>query len=510
MKIVTARQMRELENASVRAGVPLDTLMENAGLAVAEALRDRLPSSGSGPALVLIGPGNNGADGLVAARHLAARGVAVTAYLLTPRAAVDEKRDLAIDAGAVIVHAFDDEDHSKLAAATSEATVILDSVLGTGRGRPIEPPLSDLLRVVRDNARAPIVAVDVATGMATDTGHMDPNGLVASETLVLGRPKIGHFLEPTGAAWRCLEIGIPDGLDVQVPTELMTAGSMARIVPSRPARSNKGTFGRALIVAGSENYVGAAYLSGAAAGRAGAGLVTLALPDTIYPLIATRLAEATYIPLVEHGRNVIDSGFAAVQVTDASRVASAMLIGPGVGQTPSAIEFVRSVLLDRREGPRLVVDADALNALAPVDGWQGRVRDPAILTPHPGEMARLRGSTVPDVERDRVHSAQSAAETWRHIVVLKGACTVVAHPDGRTAISPWVNPGMATGGTGDVLAGLITGFLAQGMDPFDAASLGVYVHGLAGNIARRAVGEVALLAGDVLESLPPALKQLAN
>lgn len=510
MKVVTTRQMRDLEQASVRAGVSLDTLMENAGQAIAEAVRDRLPSSGSGPALVLVGPGNNGADGLVAARHLATRGVDVTAYLFMPRAAEDEKRDRAIEAGAKVVHAFDDENYSSLTELVINATVILDAVLGTGRGRPIEPPLSDQLRIVKRNAHAPIIAVDVATGMSTDTGHMDLNGLQAIETLVLGRPKIGLFLEPTGRAWRLLDIGIPDGLDAQIPTELMTPAAMTRIVPSRPPRSNKGTFGRALIIAGSENYVGAAYLSSAAAGRAGAGLVTLALPDTIYPLVASRLSESTFIPLVEQGRNVIDSGFAAVQVTDAARSATSMLIGPGIGQTPSSVEFVRSVLLDRREGPRLVIDADGLNAIASVDDWQGRIRGPAILTPHPGEMARLRGSSVVDVERDRVHSAQSAAETWRHIVVLKGACTVVAHPDGRTAISPWVNPGMATGGTGDVLAGLIAGFLAQGMDPFDAASLGVYSHGLAGDIARQATGDVAMVAGDVLESLPAALKQLSN
>ncbi|MCH8235699.1 MAG: NAD(P)H-hydrate dehydratase [Chloroflexi bacterium] len=510
MKIVSVRQMREIEQASVRAGVSLDDLMENAGLAIAEALRDRLPSPGSGPALVLVGPGNNGGDGLVAARHLAARGVAVTAYLFLARASEDEKRDLAVDAGVEIVHAFEDADRSKLAAAAAEAGVIVDAVLGTGRARPIEPPLSELFAVVREHAHAQIVAVDLPTGMATDTGHMDPNGLEASEILVLGRPKIGLFLEPTGAPWRFLDIGIPDGLDTRISTELMTSDSMAGIMPARPARSNKGTYGRALIVAGSESYVGAAYLAAAAAGRAGAGLVTVAVPDTIYPLIASRLAEATYIPLVEHGRNAIDSGFAAVQVTDASRMATGMLIGPGLGRTPSAVEFIRAVLLDRREGPRLVIDADGLNTLATVEDWPGRVRGPAILTPHPGEMARLRGSTVADVERDRVHSAQSAAETWGHIVVLKGACTVVAHPDGRTAVSPWVNPGMATGGTGDVLAGMIVGFLAQRIDPFEAAALGVYAHGLAGDIARRSTGEVAMVAGDVLDSLPAALRQLSD
>lgn len=510
MKVVTTRQMWELEQASVRAGVSLDTLMENAGLAIAEALRDRLPRAGSGPALILIGSGNNGSDGLVVARHLASRGINVTAYLLMNRPAEDEKYDLASAAGVKMVHEFDDDDHSLLIATVSEAMVIVDAVLGTGRGRPIEPPLSDLLRTVRDNAKTAIVAVDIETGMSTDTGTMDPNGLDANETLVLGRPKIGHFLEPKGTPWRCLDIGIPEGLDDQIQTELMTTSSIARMIPDRMPRSNKGTFGRALIVAGSENYVGAAYLSSAAAGRAGVGLVTLALPDTIYPLIASRLAEATYIPLVEHSRNVIDFRLAAVQVTDASRSASSMLIGPGLGQTPSTVEFVHAVLLDRREGPQLVIDADALNSLASVDDWQGRIPGPTILTPHPGEMARLRGSTVTEVERDRVHTAQSAAETWRHIVVLKGACTIVAHPDGRTAISPWVNPGMATGGTGDVLAGLIVGFLAQGMEPFDAAALGVYAHGLAGEIAKRGVGEVSMVAGDVLESIPAALKKLSN
>ena len=271
VKIVSVRQMREIEQASVRAGVSLDDLMENAGLAIAEALRDRLPSPGSGPALVLVGPGNNGGDGLVAARHLAARGVAVTAYLFLARASEDEKRDLAVDAGVEIVHAFEDADRSKLAAAAAEAGVIVDAVLGTGRARPIEPPLSELFAVIREHAHAQIVAVDLPTGMATDTGHMDPNGLEASEILVLGRPKIGLFLEPTGAPWRFLDIGIPDGLDTRISTELMTSDSMAGIMPARPARSNKGTYGRALIVAGSESYVGAAYLAAAAAGRAGAG-----------------------------------------------------------------------------------------------------------------------------------------------------------------------------------------------------------------------------------------------
>ncbi|MCH7593950.1 MAG: NAD(P)H-hydrate dehydratase [Chloroflexi bacterium] len=510
MKIVNARQMQEIERAAVQAGVSLDSLMENAGRAIADALRDHLPTAGSGPALVLVGPGNNGGDGLVAARHLAARGISVTAYLFLARAAEDEKRDLAVEAGVEIVHASEDTDRSKLAAAAAGARVIIDAVLGTGRARPIGPPISDLFAVIREHSRSQIVAIDVPTGMATDTGHMDPNGLEAGEILVLGRPKIGLFLEPTGALLRLLDIGLPGGLDARIMTELMTPASMAAIMPVRPPRSHKGTYGRALVIAGSESYVGAAYLASAAAGRSGAGLVTVALPDTVYPLVASRLSEATYIPLVEQGRNAIDSGFAAVQVTDAARMASGMLIGPGLGQSSSAVEFVRSVLLDRLEGPRLVIDADGLNSLATVGDWPSRVRGPAILTPHPGEMARLRGSTVPDVERDRVHTAQSAAETWGHVVVLKGACTVVAHPDGRTAISPWVNPGMATGGTGDVLAGLIVGFLAQHMDPFEAASLGVYAHGLAGDIARNANGEAAMVAGDVLNSLPAALKRLSD
>ncbi|MFP6679303.1 MAG: NAD(P)H-hydrate dehydratase [Dehalococcoidia bacterium] len=510
MKLVNARQMRELEQASVGAGVSLDTLMENAGLAIAEAIRDRLPSPGSGPALVLIGPGNNGSDGLVAARHLSERGLDVTAYLFTDRGSEDEKCDRARNAGTKIIQATQDENYCLLAELTGGATLILDSVLGIGNTRAIAPPLSNGLRIVRDNANAAIVAVDIATGLSPDTGHRDTHGLMADETLMLGRPKIGLFLDPDGNRWRLLDIGIPDGLDIKIPTELMTPQAMTRLFPHRFPRSNKGSFGRALIVTGSKNYVGAAYLSGASAGRAGAGLVTMALPETIYPIVASRLTEATFLPLRQQDTGEMDSVFATTQVTDASLTATSMLIGPGIGQSCESVEFVRSVLFDRHQGPGLVIDADGLNAIAHIDDWHSRVRGTAILTPHPGEMARLTGLSVPDVERDRASAAQSAAEAWGHIVVLKGACTIVAHPNGRIVISPWVNPGMATGGTGDVLAGLITGLLAQDMDPFEAANLGVYVHGLAGDIARQTTGEVAMVAGDVLEALPLAIKQLSN
>jgi NAD(P)H-hydrate epimerase len=397
--------------------------------------------------------------------------------------------------------------------------VILDAVIGTGRARPIEMPLQAMLRTVRqavddlvsEGRRAPeVLALDLPTGMNADTGHMDPSGLAPDLILTLGRPKVGLFVTPSATTWRTLDIGIPDGLDANLPIELMTEELIAGLMPDRSARSNKGTYGRALIVAGSESYVGAAYLACAAAGRSGAGLVTLATPDSVFPLIAGRLAECTYLPLVERTRGELDSGFAAVQVTSAAQQATAMLIGPGLGQAPQTVEFAQAVVLDRREGPRLVLDADCLNALRDVEDWPSRVRGPSVLTPHPGELARLLNVTVPDIEHDRLQAALTAADRWNHVVALKGACTVIAHPDGRARISRWVNPGLATGGTGDVLAGMVAAFLAQGLSPFDAASVGVHVHGMAGEAARERLGEVAMVAGDLLEDLPGAFRELAG
>ncbi len=516
MKIVTAEQMRRIETACVEAGVSLDQLMENAGLAVARAVRDELPDPRNANILVLVGPGNNGGDGLVAARHLASWGARVTACACAVRPEPDPKRILAEDAGVAVISANDDSGLAQIGELAAGAHVVVDAVLGTGRLRPIQPPLSDVLALVRDAAEsthAPIMAVDLPTGTDADTGRFDPSGLPADATFVLGLPKIGPYLRPGESRCgqlRVLDIGIPPGLDEDILIELLTLETASALMPDRAPDAHKGTFGRALIVAGSLNYVGAAYLAAAAATRSGPGLVTLATPRSVHALVAPSLADATYLPLAETSDGLIDAPHALHDVRPLLSQSTSLLVGPGLGQTPEIRDLVVGLLLYGSDHPAAVLDADALNILARAEGWWDRIRGPAILTPHPGEMARLLAiDSVADVLENRVAVAQDAARHWAHVVVLKGACTVIAHPDGRTRISPWANSGLARGGTGDVLSGIIAGLLAQRPEaPFDAAALGVYVHGLAAEIVRDEFGETAMTASDLLPALPDAFLQL--
>ena len=516
MKIVTADQMRRIETACVKAGVSLDRLMENAGLAVARAVRDELQDPGRANVLILVGPGNNGGDGFVAARHLASWGARVTACVCTGRPENDPKRTLAEDAGVTVISANDDSDLAQVAELAAGADAVVDAVLGTGRLRPIRPPLSDILALVREAAEtthAPIMALDLPTGTDADTGRFDPSGLPAVATFMLGLPKIGPYLRPGESRCgqlRVLDIGVPPGLDEDIPIGLLTLETASALLPDRPPGAHKGTFGRSLILAGSLNYVGAAYLAAAAATRSGPGLVTLATPRSVHALVAPRLADATYLPLPETSDGLIDAPRALDDLRPMLTESTALLVGPGLGQALETGDLVVGLLLYGPDRPAAILDADALNILAGAGGWWDRIRGPAILTPHPGEMARLLAiDSVADVQENRVACAQDAARRWGHVVVLKGACTVIAHPDGRTRISPWVNSGLARGGTGDVLSGIIAGLLAQRPEaPFDAAALGVYVHGLAAEIVSDELGETAMTASDLLPALPDAFLQL--
>jgi NAD(P)H-hydrate epimerase len=518
MKTVTSAQMREIEQRSVTAGVSLDALMENAGRSVADALLRRLPSlapveQAPGPrVIVLVGPGNNGADGFVAARWLAAAGVSVECHLLFPRPAPDPKRDLAAQAGAVIIDSTLGN-HARLAASLAGGRVVLDAVLGTGQSRPVAEPLAGALRLVRQS-RLPVVALDLPTGADADTGAFDPNGLPAYVTFVLGRPKTGLVVNPVASACRELEtvdIGLPPGLDHDLSTELIDAGLARRILPRRPHDAHKGTFGRALIIAGSENYIGAGVLAARAASRSGVGLVELAMPRPAHNQAAGAVEEAIYRPLPVTEAGDVDVLAAGQEALRAAVDASAVLIGPGLGQGRATASFVNAFLACRPEHAPAVLDADALNIVAAAYRWRDRVPGELLLTPHPGEMARLLGSTTAAVQRDRLLAATSLASVLRATVVLKGAATVIAAPDGRLRISPWVNSGLARGGSGDALAGLIAGLLAQRPgELFDAAALGVYLHGVAADVARRELGEHGMTPGDVISRLPAAFLTLSG
>jgi hydroxyethylthiazole kinase-like uncharacterized protein yjeF len=356
------------------------------------------------------------------------------------------------------------------------------------------------------------VALDLPSGMDADTGAVDPACLHADDTIVLGYPKPGLFNIPGGdrvGRMRVVDIGIPAGLVEHSVAELANDDWVESILPLRPIVSNKGSFGKVMVVAGSVSFTGAAYLACSGALRVGAGLVTLAAPSSLQGALAAKLTEATHLPLPESAPGETVPGAAAI-VRRGLDGYGVLLIGPGLGQGPSPTRLVKSLLMGQgRVTLPLVIDADGLNILAgqsPRGGVWRRLTDDAILTPHPGEMARLTGTDVSEIQRNRMGVARSMAGAWHKTIVLKGAYTVVAAPDGRIVVSPFANPALASGGTGDVLAGAIAGFVAQGRPLFEAAVAGVYVHGRAGDLVSRKLGDAGAVASDLLSELPLAIR----
>ncbi|MBM3942945.1 MAG: NAD(P)H-hydrate dehydratase [SAR202 cluster bacterium] len=518
MKIVTAAQMSALEHAAEAQGVSLDGLMENAGRAVAEAARRELgPQVIGARVLALIGPGNNGADGLVAARHLARWGAAVTAYIITRRPDPDPKQELAQRAGVNIQWAGQDPGLPLLERRLGQCRLVIDAVLGTGRSRPLEGVVKDILGRLDARRRSPsrpfLLALDLPTGLNADTGQMDPACPAADLTLALGFPKVGLLAFPGAAKvgrLQVADIGLPPGLpgEQEILLEMLTDGWASGALPARPLNSHKGAYGHVLAVAGSRNYVGAAVLASQAAARTGAGLVTLAAPERVDAIAAAKLTEVIHLPLPEDSDGRIHAD-AAASLQGQARRFNARLVGCGLGVSEGTARFVENLLLDRQgETLPTVVDADGLNNLARLPNWRQRITRPLVLTPHPGEMSTLTGLPTPHIQADRVKVARQWAAQWNAVLVLKGAHTVVADPGGLVRVSPFANPGLASGGTGDVLTGVIAALLAQGLGPFDAACLGVHLHGLAGELVRRELGDTGTLATDLVERLPLVIHRL--
>ena len=515
IKIVTSDQMRRIEARSEQAGVPTDALMDRAGLEFARRVRHHLGHLVGVPVAVLVGSGNNGGDGLVAARHLHVWGARVLIYLCRDRPEPDLRLEALHDRGLRIIAASQDKDLRELKQVLASTYTVVDAVLGTGRSRPIEGQLKEILLQLQE-ARAArsdlcVLALDMPTGLDADSGAVDPVSPTADVTVALGYPKVGMFSFPGAdhvGVLEVVDIGLPPGLDEDVSVELMTPGWAAGVLPARPSSAHKGTFGRALVVAGSRNYVGAAHLAAVAATRVGAGLVTVAIPESLQASVAAGAIEPTYLPLPESSPGVV-SPEAASLVIDNVAGYEALLVGCGLGQAPDTRAFVERLLYSGAPLPPTIVDADGLNILAGTEKWWERFGDKAIMTPHPGEMARLTGESTVSVESDRTGTALESAQKWSKVTVLKGAHTVVAAPDGRVMISPFANPGLASAGTGDVLAGTIVGLLSQELALEDAAALGVYLHGAAGERVRDELGDAGMVAGDLLSALPLAIRALA-
>ena len=386
----------------------------------------------------------------------------------------------------------------------------------TARKQPPHEPLIPLTSTVAPTGRnwSFVVAVDGPSGLDYDSGDLDKAAVPADLTVTFAYPKPGHFLFPGAGGLGELivaDIGTDPMLANDVTLEAITPKMVREWLPPRPLDAHKGTFGKALIVTGSANYTGAAYLAGAAATRAGAGLVTLALPAVIHAPVAARLAEATYLLLPYEQELGVITLEAAPIVAERLESYDALLLGPGLGQAWATKAFIEALLAEIREQTHsLVIDADGLNILAGMKDGPKQLPAASILTPHPGEMARLTGCTIGEVQANRVTVAQSQAAAWDQVVVLKGAHTVVAAPDGQTAIVPFANPGLATAGTGDVLAGTIVALRVQGLGAFEAAAAGAYLHGLAGELARLEFGAAGMVASDLLPHLTQAWQQIIS
>ena len=516
MKLVTSAQMRELEQRAVTAGISESDLMSQAGLAVAQEVWLQLGHVEQRRILVLVGPGNNGGDALVTARQLAEWGATVLCYAL--RARDDAQWRSTMAAGITGTNAPADPAFTQLDAWLADAEMTVDGLLGTGRSRPLEGALAAILqRLSAARARRPqpgLVAVDLPSGLDADSGAVDPLTVTPDETVTFQYPKVGLYTQP-GAAHagqiEIVDIGIPAGPEDDHLVELLDRRTARALLPARPANAHKGSFGRVLVLAGSANYPGAAILAASAAYRAGAGLVTLATAASLVGSLVAAMPEVTYLPLEDGQRRGALDATGAPDLHRALPQYDALVVGCGLGRDPATASLVRQLLRDSHAAHlrAIVIDADGLNALT-AEAWSEEIVAPFILTPHPGEMARLLKTETAEVQQQRLELAQSRAASWGGTVVLKGANTVVAGADGRARLSPVAQSALATAGTGDVLAGAIGGLVAQGMDPFNAASLGVYLHANAGERAGRARGSAGTTAQDVLSHLALAGRSLAG
>lgn len=513
MRVLNAAQMREADRRTIHEiGIPSLVLMENAGRQVVAAMETVHGDLAEHQVAVLCGRGNNGGDGFVVARTLLQRGVDVSVFLIGRVADVRGDARVNLDIlgrlGLTVVEIGDSQDWELHFSEIQDSTIIVDAMFGTG----LNAPLSGLLETVVADVNTsgiPVVAIDLPSGLSADSHEPIGDSIEAGVTIALGAPKLSLVLPP--AETRAGDIVIADiGIPTEVieavdgpRVELLTRAATRELLTPRTADSHKGDYGRVLIVAGSRGKTGAAYLSAVGALRAGAGLVTVATPSSCQPILAAMAPEFMTEPLDETPDG-IDPDAVDLMLETARDV---IAIGPGLGQSPGTQAFIRS-LVDRATLP-LVIDADGLNAFAgEPEALAGREGRTVIITPHPGEMARLVGVSTEEVQADRLEIARRFAVAHHVYVVLKGHRTLIATPEGTVFINPTGNPGMATGGTGDVLTGMVAASLAQLLDAEAACKLSVYLHGLAGDLAEADEGEVSMTAGDLAAHIGDAILEL--
>lgn len=520
MRVVTAAEMRSLEEAAFARGVEAPALMQQAGAGVAETVRALAPHPGA-RVVVLLGHGNNGGDGVVAANALANDGFRVTVWPVQPRT------DLTGPGRGNVVMV---ETMADLEAALSDADIVLDALLGTGARPGLGPEYADVTRLINSAPRrsARVVALDVPTGVDATTGEASEDAVIAHVTATLGSPKRGCLVPPGNRyAGRITVVDLGLGEPSEPGPRLTTDEEVRQRLPRRLPDAHKSDCGTLLVIAGSVNYTGAPGFVAEGAMRAGAGLATMAIPRAIAGIVAPAVREATLLPLSDQ------SDLAGKQLAEMMHRFTAAVIGPGLGREPETVQFLNRLLGVGEARSRstfgfgasaagsrdaetswlperlpLLIDADGLNWLSEIDGWWKQITRPLVLTPHPGEMARLAKVDTEEIKRDPWGIASRCADEWNQVVVLKGGPTVVAAPGNTFWVAPGGNAALATAGTGDVLAGTIGGFLAQGLSPLDAAICGVHVGWRAGWIAADRIGQYGMVAPDLFPAIAAALREI--
>lgn len=515
MKVVTAEEMRRIDEETIHGiGIPGIVLMENAGLGVVNAIEKNFNTPNIKKVSILVGKGNNGGDGLVIARHLRNKGYDINIYLLSSpdKFQGDALTNLQIaqHTGLHIETVLSESDLENQKTNIVNSDLIIDAIFGTGLTGAIRGTPAKVINFL-NNTGLPIVAVDLPSGLDADTGKVEGECIKANLTVTMGLPKRGLLLYP-GASFvgklEIADIGIPSSVieSQEIKVNLLMANNVVKL-PKRPRDSHKGNFGRVLVLGGSVGLTGAAVMASESAIRSGAGLVTLGIPKSLNPIMEIKLTEVMTLPLPEtenyaFSKSSYDSIMKIVNNFDV------IAIGPGISRDPETSWLVRELCKNINK-PK-VIDADGLNAISEDKSVLKDIDNKTIFTPHPGEMARLIDKTIPDVQSDRIGVAQKFANETGIILVLKGVPTVIAEPSGELYLNTTGNPGLASGGTGDVLTGIIAGFIAQGLSLKDSAILGVYIHGFAGDLAAEELGEPGLIAGDLIKCIPKAIKYFSG
>ncbi|HTG00558.1 MAG TPA: NAD(P)H-hydrate dehydratase [Nitrospirota bacterium] len=513
MKIATALQMRNIDRRAIREfGIPGPVLMENAASAVMMEMEQFFDGLEGVRVGILCGKGNNGGDGLALARRLRIRGTAVRVALLAPFSTLRGEAKVHLDIlRKTDVEILQNASSRRIADVIAWSDVIVDALLGVGLASPVTGVYAQAVRQMNASGR-PVVAVDIPTGVHADTGAVLGTGVKADLTVTMALPKRGLLLYPGAeyaGAVRTADIGIPPEVVEKecIGLSLLDRAAVWGSAVRRPRDAHKGAFGHVLIIGGSPGKAGAVVMAAKAALRAGPGLVSVATPNALVPIVQSQVFEAMCVPADESIEGTLGVGSEEALVKTSESM-NAVALGPGLSTHFETTQVVKH-LVQRITVP-LVIDADGLNALAGGCDILRSAKAPVIVTPHPGEMGRLAGIPAAEVQQSRIETASNFARHYGVIVVLKGAGTVVALPDGPAFINSTGNPGMATGGTGDVLTGMIAGLLAQGYAPSQAACAGVYLHGLAGDLAAGEKGEASLIAGDVIEKISAAMKAAAE